>query len=100
MAEQNPLKKAVDLASQKLMQLHQEYQKFFLGAEKKPPLAMRRDLDLAMSKIKAETAKSSSIASKFAANGLVNKYQLHCSQWDKTMREIENGTHKRPPSIK
>jgi hypothetical protein len=53
-----------------------------------------------MGKIKSETAKSSSVSAKFAANTLVNKYQLHASQWDKTMRDIENGTYKRPPKAK
>lgn len=100
MVIQNTLKTAVDQASGLLMRLHQEYQKYFLGAEKKPPLALRRDLDQAMTKIKAETAKSSSIPAKFAAQTLVNKYQLHASQWDKTMREIENGTFKRPTKAK
>lgn len=96
MAAESPLKKAIDEAAGQVEKLHQEYQKYFLGVEKAPPLAMRRTLDQLVSKVKSELAKSSSTPQKFAGTTFVSKYQSYSTQWDRTMREIENGSYRRP----
>lgn len=96
MAVENLLKKLADEVLKDMEKTHQEYQKYFLGIEKLPPLVLRRNLETKVAKLKSELATATSTSAKFFATSAVSRLQIFVAQWDKTMREIENGTFRRP----
>ena len=89
--------KDVKEAQSLLERVHQEYQKYFMGVEKIPPLILRKQLDEKIVTIKAAIAKATTIQSKFIGNQIVSRYQTYMSNWERSVREVENGTFRKPP---
>ena len=100
MAVENPLKKLADQILPDIEKLHKEYQKYFLGVERMPPLVMRKSLETKIAKLKSESMAATSTQAKFFATSVINRFQSYSSQWDKTMKEIEIGTFRRPTKRK
>lgn len=97
MALEIPLKKEVDQGSQLLDQTHKAYQKYFIGMDKLPPLEMRKRLDDLMAKLKSDMNKVHQTSARFTATTLIAKYHTMSKQWDKTMKDIEEGRFHRQP---
>ncbi len=97
MALENPLKKEVDAGTLLLDTTNKAYQKYFIGMEKLPPYDLRRNLDRAIAKLKSDMNKVHQTQIRFLITGLVAKYYTHTSQWDKIMKEIEEGRYHRQP---
>jgi len=73
--------------------LHVLYEKYFLGLDRKPPDAERKRVSG-----KAREMRNSSVrntALKFKVNSIFAKLLSFERMWDRTLREIEEGTYKR-----
>jgi hypothetical protein len=76
-----------------LTNLHVLYEKYFLGIDRKPPDAERKRISA-----KAREMRNTSIrntALKFKVNSIFAKLLSFERMWDRTLREMEEGTYKR-----
>jgi hypothetical protein len=97
MAIESPLKKDIDACTVLLDRANKAYQKYFIGMEKLPPFEIRKDLDTKVNKLKSDMNKVHQTSIRFLINGVVAKYHSFISQWDKTMKDIEEGRYHRKP---
>src|SRR5712691_12360461 len=69
------------------------YEKYFLGIDRRPPDAQRRQVSEKMRLLKTTQVKNTAL--KFRINTLFAKLISFERMWDRTLREIEEGTYKR-----
>ncbi|RZA08807.1 MAG: hypothetical protein EOP11_03730 [Proteobacteria bacterium] len=100
MALVSPLKQDIDKAARDMEMLQRLYTIYFAGGEDDPPKPQRAAFEQLMAKVKSQAAISSNTTDKFAANTLVNRYQVLKVRWDKTMRDIETGVIPKPKKRK
>lgn len=77
----------------KLDRLRSLYESYFLGMERMPPNTPRRDLNRLMLEMQQVPIGNSSLRFRFQA--LSQKWVLHTTYWNRTLREIEMGTYRR-----
>lgn len=78
---------------QKLEAVRHLYDRYFSGLLKIEPAKEHRELKAMMTGI--STADIKSTATKFRHQTIQSRYLQHLKMWTKTLREIEEGTHKR-----
>jgi hypothetical protein len=69
------------------------YEKYFLGLDRKPPEQERKRISTMARELR--TAQVRNTALKFKVNTLFAKLISFERMWDRTLREIEDGTYKR-----
>ena len=69
----------------KIDELHQEYNKFFMGLEKVPPAQQRQNLERLHNKLKTEVAKQNNGALKFQFQSVSARFMTYRNLWDKQM---------------
>ena len=69
--------------------LHHEYNKFFSGAEKKPPIQLRALLEKQVERAKILQRQSQNQSVSFRAQNTMAKYNTHRILWDKRLAERE-----------
>jgi hypothetical protein len=69
------------------------YEKYFLGIDRRPPDAQRRQVSEKMRLLKNTLVKNTAL--KFRIQTLFAKLISFERMWDRTLREIEEGTYKR-----
>ena len=89
----NETDEILDTLDHNLKRLRMEYEQFFMGNMKREPQVLRGKVQKAVTKLVNEPPRNS--AQKFRFNSLNSKFQVYRQLWGRTMREIENGTHKR-----
>ena len=83
----------VDEFAQKLEILRVRYEQYFIGVEKVPPVTLRMDVARIMREL--EQMKVRNTALKFKIRTNVQKFVSYSTYWNRTLREIEDGTYKR-----
>jgi hypothetical protein len=78
---------------QKIDRLRAMYESYFMGMERMPPNALRRDMNRMMLEIHQVQISNASL--RFRLQALTQKWVLHTTYWNRTMREIEAGTCRR-----
>jgi hypothetical protein len=73
--------------------LKKDYDQYFLGFEKRPPEKLRNDCERAVRGMIG--VKTPNTGLKFRANVLVQKMAAYRQLWDRTLKQIEEGTYKR-----
>ena len=73
--------------------LHVLYEKYFLGLDRKPPDAERKRVSGKAREMRNTTIRNTAL--KFKVNSLFAKLLSFERMWDRTLREIEEGTYKR-----
>lgn len=78
------------LASAELLveQVHQLFNQFFAGIEKRPPIERRKTLERMLQEIQATTRTSPVL--RFKAATLLSRYQSFAEQWDRRLRQLES----------
>ena len=79
--------------SSKLETLRIRYEQYFVGAEKKPPTQLRMDVARIMRLFEQLNVTNST--NKFRIRTLTQKFTSYSTYWNRTLREIEDGTYKR-----
>jgi hypothetical protein len=69
------------------------FEQYFLGVTRKPPVQERAALRSAILQLKAGFIRNT--AAKFRVNMLHNRFLTYERLWDRTLREIEDGTYRR-----
>lgn len=77
----------------KIERLRALYESFFMGTERVPPNSPRREMNRMMLEMQQVPIGNSSLRFRFQA--LTQKWVLHLTYWNRTMREIEAGTFRR-----
>src|SRR5947209_5613767 len=69
------------------------YEKYFLGIDRKPPEQERKRISHKLRELRATTVRNTAL--KFRINTMFAKLLSFERMWDRTLREIEEGTYKR-----
>jgi hypothetical protein len=77
----------------KMDRLRSLYESYFMGMEKIPPDHPRRELNRMMLEMQQVPIGNSALRFRFQA--LTQKWVLHMTYWNRTMRQIEAGTYRR-----
>jgi len=90
---QEKLAEDLDQVEEAMTGLQVLYEKYFLGIDRRPPEAQRRQVSEKMRVLKTTTVKNTAL--KFRIQTLFAKLISFERMWDRTLREIEEGTYKR-----
>ena len=90
---QEKLAEALDAVDEDLANLQVLYEKYFLGIDRKPPDTQRKCVSKRLREMRTTTVKNTGL--KFRINTLFAKLISYERMWDRTLREIEDGTYKR-----
>ena len=77
----------------KLGRLKIEYEQYFLGALKREPQFLRGEIQKMIQMTIQRPPRGARL--KFKFNTLVSRYQCYRQLWERTMRQMEDGTHQR-----
>ena len=77
----------------KIDRLRSLYESYFMGMERMPPDTPRREMNRLMLEMQQVPIGNSSLRFRFQA--LTQRWVLHMTYWNRTMREIEAGTYRR-----
>jgi hypothetical protein len=83
----------LDEMERKLDRLRSLYESYFMGTERMPPNTPRREMNRMMLEMQQVPIGNSSLRFRFQA--LSQKWVLHMTYWNRTLREIESGTYRR-----
>ena len=73
--------------------LHVLYEKYFLGIDRRPPDEERKRVSKRMRELRTTTVRNTML--KFKINTMFARLIAFERMWDRTLREIEEGTYKR-----
>jgi len=90
---QEKLAEDLDALEEAMTGLQVLYEKYFLGIDRRPPDAQRRQVSEKMRLLKTTQVKNTAL--KFRIQTMFAKLISHERMWDRTLREMEEGTYKR-----
>jgi hypothetical protein len=90
---QEKLAEELDTVDEDLAKLQVLYEKYFLGIDRRPPDAERKSVSGRLRTMRTTVVKNTGL--KFRINTLFAKLISYERMWDRTLREIEDGTYKR-----
>ena len=90
---QEKLAEDLDAMEEAIANLQVLYEKYFLGLDRKPPERERRQVSEKMRLLKSSQVKNTAL--KFRIQTMFAKLISFERMWDRTLREIEDGTYKR-----
>jgi hypothetical protein len=76
-----------------IQDLHVLYEKYFIGIDRKPPEQERKQISSKARELRNASIRNTAL--KFKINTLFAKLISFERMWDRTLREIEEGTYKR-----
>jgi hypothetical protein len=93
MASEDFTKKLTEI-DQKLTEIQRAFVQYFLGIENVSPEGERDLLRRRLVQVRTD-ARNASTAVKFRINSIWNRYNTYDQMWNKTLRQIEDGTYHR-----
>jgi hypothetical protein len=69
------------------------YEQYFMGIEKIEPLTPRKDVQRNMLMLQQQYIRNTGL--RFRFNTMLQKWNIYVTYWNRTLREIENGTYVR-----
>ena len=69
------------------------YEQYFMGIEKMEPQVSRKEVTRLMLQLQQQYIRNTAMRFKF--NTMLQRWQLYITYWNRTLREIENGTYVR-----
>jgi len=83
------LEDLLERAEPLIEQVHQLYNQYFSGVEKRAPMERRKQLDQLMLSI--QMIQKGMATARFKASTLHSKYRSFAEQWDRRLRQKESG---------
>jgi hypothetical protein len=83
----------LDDVEERLKLLQTAYEKYFLGIERRPPDKERKAVSEKVRRLR--TAQTNNTGLRFRVQGLFARLLSFERMWDRTLREIEEGTYRR-----
>ena len=77
----------------KIERLKVLYEQYFMGIEKMEPQVARKEVTRTMLTLQQQYIRNTAMRFKF--NTMLQKWQIYITYWNRTLREIENGTYVR-----
>jgi len=77
----------------KIERLKTLYEQYFMGIEKMEPQVARKEVTRSMLTLQQQYIRNTAMRFKF--NTMLQKWQIYITYWNRTLREIENGTYIR-----
>jgi hypothetical protein len=90
---QEKLAEEIDELDEGLTNLQVLYEKYFLGIDRRPPDQERKKISTRMRELRTTMVKNTAL--KFRIQTLFAKLISFERMWDRTLREMEEGTYKR-----
>jgi hypothetical protein len=90
---QEKLQEELDAMDESIAELHVLYEKYFLGIDRRPPDKERKRISERMRILKNTLVKNTAL--KFRLHTLFAKLISFERMWDRTLREMEEGTYRR-----
>jgi hypothetical protein len=90
---QEKLQEELDAMDVSIVELQVLYEKYFLGIDRRPPDQERKRISDRMRVLKATLVKNTAL--KFRLHTLFAKLISFERMWDRTLREMEEGTYRR-----
>jgi hypothetical protein len=90
---QEKLAEEIDELEEALSTLHVLYEKYFLGIDRRPPDQERKKVSTRMRELRTTMVKNTAL--KFRIQTQFAKLISFERMWDRTLREMEEGTYKR-----
>jgi hypothetical protein len=90
---QEKLAEEIDELDEGLANLQVLYEKYFLGIDRRPPDQERKKVAIRMRELRTTMVKNTAL--KFRIQTLFAKLISFERMWDRTLREMEEGTYKR-----
>jgi hypothetical protein len=85
--------KELDAIEKQLAEVNKLFEQYFLGFERLPPIKERDELHKRILKLKGENPRNTGV--KFRLNSSLSKFLSYDRMWQRTLKEIEEGTYKR-----
>lgn len=87
---QAEVEKLIKQVAAALERIQFEYNRYFTGAEKKPPTQLREKTEKDVEKLKAMLRQvQGAAATQFSAQSTIQRYQSYRTLWDKKLAERE-----------
>ena len=83
----------LDELAVKIERVKQLYEQYFMGIEKIEPGVPRKEVTRAMLLLQQQYIRNTGLRFKF--NTMLQKWNIYVTYWNRTLREIENGTYVR-----
>ena len=93
LTQQELLAKELDEVDEALSTLQVAYEKYFIGIDRTPPDEARKKVSTRLRELRTTTVRNTGL--KFRINTLFAKLISFERLWDRTLREIEEGTYRR-----
>jgi hypothetical protein len=93
LTQQEVLSAELDGLDEDMSKLQVLYEKYFIGIDRRPPDDERKRLSKRMRELRTTVVRNTGV--KFRINTLFAKLISFERLWDRTLREIEEGTYKR-----
>ena len=87
------LSEQLDTLEKKIERLKSLYEQFFLGIEKRPPFTLQREIVRLLQEFTTYHIRKAVL--KFRFQALNQRFNVHRSYWQRSIREIEDGTYRR-----
>lgn len=91
----NPLTNEMEKLSSKINvdceRLNHEYNKYFGGGEKRPPIKLREQLDRDAARLQAIMRQSTTLGVTLRIQNAIQKYNTYKAMWDKRLQQLETG---------
>lgn len=91
--DRRKIEKELEILESRIAELRVAYEQHFSGYLPQPPTKQHEELQRYIRQLLNAPFKNT--ANRFKLNTLVNRFQLHSSQWEKVKREKEEGTYYR-----
>jgi hypothetical protein len=77
----------------RMERLKQLYEQYFMGLERLEPMVARKDVTRTMLTLQQTYIRNTGLRFKF--NTMLQRWNIYVTYWNRTLREIENGTYVR-----
>lgn len=84
----------IEAQEKKLEELKRTFDLYFMGLEKKPPFEEREAFLKTLGRLRTDAIKWK-LVERYRVNTLYQKYTTYGRLWDRTLKQIEDGTWKR-----
>lgn len=87
------IEELLDALHLKIERIKVQYEQYFMGIEKIEPQVARKDVARHMIELQQQYIRNTGL--RFRFNTMLQKWSIYVTYWNRTLREIENGTYMR-----
>lgn len=83
------IEQELDIIESTIRELHMSYEKYFMGIERRPPEQGREALGMILRRLSNRHLAQTDL--RFRYQMLATRYHNYCANWDRLMKDIEDG---------